>query len=307
MLTDDKFYDRAMKFFLFKNAEDKYFTFEEYEKLIKDNQTDKEKKLIYLYTTHEEEQYTFIEEARSKGYDVLILDDVLATHLISKFEQKHSDKQFVRVDSDVVENLIKKEDTDKKELTWEEKQELSPLFQAVCPENNSHSFIVDFKELGEQASPMVITRSEWMRRMKDMSQMQGGMNIYGDMPESLNLVVNTSHPLVKKVLEAKDKKLGDALEKLTQEINAQKEEINKLEKAKEGKKEEEVPEADKEKLESLNNDLVKLEEQKREKLTDFGKKNKLAKQLVDLALLANGMLKGADLDKFVRRSVEMIK
>jgi molecular chaperone HtpG len=307
MLTDEKFYDRAVKFFLFKNTEDKYFTLEEYEKLIKDSQTDKDKKMVYLYTTNKEEQYTFVEEARSKGYDVLVLDDVLTPHVISQFEQKNPEKHFVRVDSDVVENLIKKEDSDKKELTWEEKQELSPIFQAVCPENNSHSFIIDFRELGEQASPMVITRSEWMRRMKDMSQMQGGMNFYGDMPDSLNLVVNTSHPLVKKVLDAKDKKLGTALEQLAADIKGKKDEISNLEKAKEGKKEEEVPQADKEKLDSLNNELVKLEENKREKLTDFGKKNKLAKQMVDLALLANGMLKGADLDKFVKRSVELIK
>ena len=307
MLSDEKFYDRAMKFFLFKNAEDKYFTFEEYEKLIKDSQADKDKNLIHLYTTHKEEQYTFVEEARSKGYDVLVLDDVLAPHLISRFEQKHSDKQFVRVDSDVVENLIKKEDSTKEELSWEQKQELSPIFQAVCPQNNTHTFIVDFQDMGEQASPMVITRSEFMRRMKDMSAAQGGMNFYGDMPDNLNLVVNTAHPLVKKVVEAKDKKLGKTLEKLVTDINTQKAEIDELEKAKEGKKEEEVPQADKEKMDSLNNELAKLEEAKREKLTDFGKKNKLAKQMVDLALLANGMLKGADLDKFVKRSVELIK
>ena len=307
MLTDDKFYDRAMKFFLFKNSDDKYFTFEEYEKLVKDTQTDKDKKLVYLYTTNKEEQYTFVEDARSKGYDILVLDDVLAPHLISKFEQKHSDKHFVRVDSDVVENLIKKEENEKGELSWEEKQELSPIFQAVCPENNSHSFIIDFKELGEQASPMVITRSEWMRRMKDMSQMQGGMSFYGDMPDSLNLVVNTSHPLVKKVLEAKDKKVGTTISKLGEEIKAKKAQIEELEKSKKEQKEEEVPQADKEKLDSLNEELVKLEAEKREKLTGFGKNNKLAKQLVDLALLANGMLKGADLDKFVRRSVELIK
>lgn len=307
MLTDEKFYERAIKFFLFKNTDSKYFTFEEYEKLIKDTQIDKDKKLIYLYTTHKEEQYTFVEDARGKGYDVLVLDDVLAPHLISQFEQKQADKHFVRVDSDVAENLIKKEDTDKKELTWEEKQELSPVFQAVCPEGNNHSFIIDFKDLGEQASPMVITRSEWMRRMKDMSQMQGGMSFYGDMPESLNLVVNTTHPLVKKVLDAKDKKLGTAMEKLAADIKAKKAEVSEVEKGKEGKKEEEIPQADKEKLDRLNNELVKLEETKREKLSDFGKKNKLAKQLVDLALLANGMLKGADLDKFVKRSVELIK
>lgn len=307
MLTDEKFYDRAMKFFLFKNTEDKYFTFEEYEKLIKDNQTDKDKNLVYLYTTNREEQYTFVEEARGKGYDVLILDDVLAPHLISRFEQKHTDKQFVRVDADVVENLIKREDSSKEELSWEQKQELSPVFQAVCPENNSHTFLVDFQDLGENGSPMVITRNEFMRRMKDMSASQGGMNFYGDMPDSLNLVVNTAHPLVKKVVEAKDKKLGKTLEKLIADIDAKKAEISELEKAKEGKKEEEIPQANKEKLESLNAELAKLEESKREKLTGFGKQNKLAKQLVDLALLANNMLKGADLDKFVKRSVELIK
>lgn len=307
MLTDEKFYDRAMKFFLFKNTEDKYFTFEEYEKLIRDNQTDKDKNLVYLYTTNREEQYTFVEEARGKGYDVLILDDVLAPHLISRFEQKHTDKQFVRVDADVVENLIKREDSSKEELSWEQKQELSPVFQAVCPENNSHTFLVDFQDLGENGSPMVITRSEFMRRMKDMSAAQGGMNFYGEMPDSLNLVVNTAHPLVKKVVEAKDKKLGKTLEKLVADIDAKKAEVSELEKAKEGKKEEEIPLADKEKLESLNAELAKLEESKREKLTGFGKQNKLAKQLVDLALLANNMLKGADLDKFVKRSVELIK
>jgi molecular chaperone HtpG len=307
MLTEEKFYDRAMNFFMFKNTEGKYFTFEEYEKLIKESQTDKDKNLVYLYTTNAEEQYTFVEAAKDKGYDVLVLDDVLAPHLINKFEQKHSDKRFVRVDSDVVENLIKKEDTAKEELTWEQKQELSPVFQAVCPENKDYSFIVDFQDLGESGSPMVITRSEFMRRMKDMSATQGGMNFYGDMPESLNLVVNTSHPLVKKVLESKDKKLSSQLEKLGAELTAKKEEISVLEKAKEGKKEEEIPQADKEKLDDLNKKLSELEETKRNKLTDFGKKNKLAKQMVDLALLANGMLKGADLDKFVKRSVELIK
>ena len=306
MLTEEKFNDRAMNFFLFKNAEGKYFTFEEYEKLIKESQTDKDKNLIHLYATNAEEQYTFVEAAKNKGYDVLILDDVLTPHLINKFEQKYNDKRFVRVDSDVVENLIKKDDTTK-ELSFEEKQELSPVFQAVCPENKDYSFIVDFQHLGEEGSPMVITRSEFMRRMKDMSAAQGGMSFYGDMPESLNLVVNVEHPLVKKVLETKTKKLGAKLEKLNSDIKAKKAESKTLEEAKKGKKEEEIPQAEKEKLDSVNNELAKLEEEKREKLSSFGKDNKLAKQMVDLALLANGMLKGADLDKFVKRSVELIK
>jgi molecular chaperone HtpG len=307
MLTEEKFNDRAMNFFLLKNTEGNYFTWEEYEKLVKDNQTDKDKNTIYLYTTNVEEQFTFVEAAKNKGYDVIILDDVLAPHLINKFEQKYNDKRFVRVDSDVVENLIKKDDTVKDELSWEQKQELSPIFQAVCPENKDYSFIVDFQDLGEAAAPMVITRSEFMRRMKDMSATQGGMNFYGDMPESLNLVVNTTHPLVTKVLDAKDKKLGANLEEFASKLTAAKDEIAVLEKAKEGKKEEEVPAADKEKLDTLNSELAKLEESKREKLSDFGKKNKVAKQMVDLALLANGLLKGADLNQFVKRSVELIK
>lgn len=307
MLTEEKFYERAMKFFFLKNTEGNYFTWEEYEKLVKENQTDKDKNTIYLYTSDIEEQYTFVEEAKNKGYDVLVLDDVLAPHIVNKFEQKFTDKRFVRVDSDVVENLIKKEDTTKEELSFEEKQELSPVFQAVCPEDKEQSFIVDFQDLGENGSPMVITRSEFMRRMKDMSAAQGGMNMYGDLPESLNLVVNTAHPLVKKVLDSKDKKLGKKLGEIAEKVSAKKEEITVLGKAKEGKKEEEIPQADKEKLDTLNSELAKIETEKREKLTDFGKKNKLAKQMVDLALLANGMLKGADLDKFVKRSVELIK
>ncbi len=307
MLTEEKFNDRAMKFFMFKNTEGKYFTWEEYEKLVKENQTDKEKNTIYLYTTNVEEQFTFVEAAKDKGYDIIVLDDVLAPHLINKFEQKYTDKRFVRVDSDVVENLIKKDDTTKDELTWEQKQDLSPVFQAVCPENKDFSFVVDFQDLGENGSPMVITRSEFMRRMKDMSATQGGMNMYGDMPEYLNLVVNTGHPLVTKVLEAKDKKLGEKLNEMATELTAKKDEIAVLEKAKEGKKDEEVPSADKEKLEALNSELAKLEESKRQQLTEFGKENKVAKQMVDLALLANGLLKGADLDKFVKRSVELIK
>ena len=249
----------------------------------------------------------FVEAAQSNGYDVLILEDVLAPHLINKFEQKYTEKRFVRVDSDVVENLIKKDDSEKEELSWEQKQELSPVFQAVCPENKDYSFIVDFQDLGENGVPMVITRNEFMRRMKDMSAAQGGMNIYGDLPENLNLVVNISHPLVKNVLAKKDELLSSKLSELDTKISVQKEEIDKLEKAGEGKKDEEIPHADKEKLQDLNKQLSSFEEEKRNQLTSFGKDNKLAKQLVDLALLANGMLKGAELDKFVKRSVELIK
>ncbi|HRV88840.1 MAG TPA: molecular chaperone HtpG [Prolixibacteraceae bacterium] len=305
MLTDEKFFERAETFFLFKNTEGKYFTPEEYEKLIKEEQTDKDKNLIYLYTNHPEEQYTFVEAARTKGYDVLVLDDILTTPMVNKLEQKYGSKRFVRVDSDVVEHLIRKEE-EKHEMTWEEKQELSPVFQGVTPENGGVSYIIDFKDLGEGGAPMVVTRNEWMRRMKDMSQFQGGMGFYGDMPESLNLVVNTAHPLVKRVLEQKDAEIGETVRAVGEDIAARKAGIEELEQKGKGKKDEEIPSEEKEKLEGLRKELSDLEEKRRHTLKEFGKGNKLAKQLVDLALLANGLLKGADLDRFVRRSVELI-
>lgn len=307
MLTDEKFYERAESFFLLKNTENSYFTLEEYEKLIGDNQTDKDKKLVYLYTNHPEEQFSFVEAARAKGYDVLVMDDVLATPLINRLEQKYPEKRFVRVDSDVAENLIVKEESSQKELSWEEKQELSPLFQAVCPQNNGFSFLVDFRELNETDSPILITRNEFMRRMKDMSQIQGGFSIYGDLPESLNLVVNTAHPLVKKLLQEKETELGETIRALDTDLSAKKAEAESLKASGKDKKEEEIPASEKEKLEMLDKAVSELEETKRNKLTEFGQQNKLTRQLVDLALLANGMLKGADLDRFVKRSVELIK
>ncbi len=307
MLTDDKFSERAESFFLFKNTEGSYFTFEEYEKLIKENQTDKDKNLVYLYTNNSEDQYTFVDAARSKGYDVLVMDDILTTPLVNKLEQKFSNKRFVRVDSDVVEHLIRKDDPEKKEMSWEEKQELSPVFQAVTPENGGVSYIVDFKDLGVDGAPMVVTRNEWMRRMKDMSQFQSGMGFYGDMPESLNLVVNTAHPLVKRVLDEKKEVLGETLAGLQKEIVGLKAQEESLEKKKKGKKEEEIPTEEKKQLEDVRKNLGEVEEKKRNHLKEFGKQNKLAKQLVDLALLANGLLKGADLDRFVKRSVELIQ
>lgn len=199
ILTEEKFEEKADQLFLLKNTDSKYFTFGEYEKLISGSQTDQDKKLVYLYTANPDEQYTFIQDAKNKGYDVLIMDDVLSTHLINKLEQKYSDKRFVRVDSDTIDNLIRKEE-EKESLSYDEKQELSPVFQAVCPDTKGMNYMVDFRDMGENAQPIVITRNEFMRRMKDMSKMQGGgMSFYGDMPDSLNLVVNTGHPLVRKI------------------------------------------------------------------------------------------------------------
>ena len=306
MLTEEKFYEKAEKFFLFKNTDGKYFTMEEYETLIKSEQTDKDKNLVYLYTNHVEEQYSFVQAAKNKGYDVLVMNNVLATPLINKLEQKYTSKRFVRVDSDVVEHLIAKDDTTH-DLTWEEKNELSPIFKAVCPENKDYGFIVDFKDLGPNGNPVVITRNEFMRRMKDMSQMQGGMSFYGDLPENLNLVVNTSHPLVKEIFEERDASLGAELDAISTELKAKETEKANVDNEKKDKKEEEIPSEVKEKADEIEKEITALKDQRKEKLTAFGKENKLAKQLVDLALLANGMLKGEDLDKFVKRSFELIK
>jgi molecular chaperone HtpG len=307
MLTEDKFYEKAEKFFLFKNTDGKYFTMEEYETLIKGEQTDKENNLIYLYTSNAEDQFSFVQAAKNKGYDVLIMNNVLATPLINKLEQKYSNKRFVRVDSDVVEHLIQKDHTTN-ELSWEEKSELSPIFKAVCPENKDFGFMVDFKDLGETGSPMVITRNEFMRRMKDMSSMQGGgMSFYGDLPENLNLVVNTSHPLVKQIFEDRDATIGSELATIKINLQDKTTEKEELDKSKKDKKDEEIPSEVKEKSEELEKAITALKDEQKTKLTAFGKENKLAKQLVDLALLANGMLKGEDLDKFVKRSFEMIK
>jgi molecular chaperone HtpG len=306
MLTEEKFYEKAEKFFLFKNTDGKYFTLEEYENLIKPEQTDKENNLVYLYTSNQEEQFSFVQAAKNKGYDVLVMNNVLATPLINKLEQKYSNKRFVRVDSDVVEHLIAK-DEPKHELSWEEKNELSPIFKAVCPESKDYGFIVDFKDLGETGSPVVVTRNEFMRRMKDMSQMQGGMSFYGDLPENMNLVVNTSHPLVKKIFEERDAVLGTELETIKNDLQAKTAEKEEIEKSKKDKKEEEIPSEVKEKADALESAITALQDERKAKLTTFGKENKLAKQLVDLALLANGMLKGEDLDRFVKRSFELIK
>jgi molecular chaperone HtpG len=307
MLTEEKFEDKAKNFFLFRNTDGKYFTFEEYEKLISESQTDKDKKLVYLYTANQDEQYTFIQDAKDKGYDVLVMDDVLSTHLINKLEQKDTEKRFVRVDSDVIDKLISTED-EKEHIGPEERQALSPVFEAVCPETKGLNYVVDFRGMGEKAQPMVITRNEFMRRMKDMNKLQGsGMNFYGDLPDSLNLVVNTDHPLVKNIIDEKEKTLGQELTRTREELTNLKKEQEALEKAKQGKKDEEVPQAEKEKLEDLTKKITSMEDDRKKKLETFGRDNKLARQLVDLALLANGMLKGEDLDRFVRRSVELIK
>jgi molecular chaperone HtpG len=304
MLSDDKFYDRAKSFMLFKNVDGKYFTIEEYEALIKENQTDKNKSLVYLYATDVEHQYSYIQAAKDKGYDVLVMDGQLDVHLVNKLEQKFESSRFVRVDADVVSKLIPKDDAAVVALSADEKNELINVFQAVTP-SKAH-FLVEFEEMGEKAKPMIITQSEFMRRMKDMGSMSG-MSFYGEMPDSYNLVVNVSHPLVKRVLEDEQKALGADLKAIREQKVPLNEEKENLKKEKEGKKDEEVPQATKDRLDEISKQLTDISNTETEKLKAFGKENALAKQLVDLALLANNMLKGEDLNAFVSRSVELIK
>lgn len=305
MISDEKFYERAAKFSLLKNTKGKYFTFEEYEKLIKTEQTDKDKSLVYLYTTDKDEQFSYIEAANAKGYDVLLFDGQLDVHFVNHVETKLENARFARVDSDIIEKLIPKDETSEDKLSSEQKSDLTPVFQAQL-EKSDH-FIVSFESMGEIGQPVVITQSEFMRRMKDMSELGGGASFYGNLPDSYNLIVNSDHPLVLKILEKTDKKLGTQVAELREKKKKISDERATLQKATEGKKDEEIPQAEKDKLEELKSQIDKIENERIEKLKNYGKSDKLVKQLIDLALLANNMLKGEDLAKFVKRSVELIK
>jgi molecular chaperone HtpG len=305
MITDEKFYERSEKFALFKNTESKYFTFEEYEKLIKDNQTDKNKTLIYLYTNNVEEQFSYIDQAKNHGYDVLLMDGQLDPHVINHLESKLKDSRFVRVDSDVVDKLIMKEDKKELSLSFEEQAELRNVFEGACGDSNK--YWVQFEDMGENAAPVVITRSEFMRRMKDMSAMSGMANYYNNMPEMVNLVVNVSHPLVKSVLEQKDKVLGEKISNINTQIDPLQKQLDEIKKSNEKKKDDEIPQAQKDEIDDMQKKIEDLKSSKSEALKGFGKDQALVKQLIDLALLANNMLKGEELSRFVKRSVELIK
>ncbi|MEF8844043.1 MAG: molecular chaperone HtpG [Bacteroidales bacterium] len=305
ILTNEKFYERAKNFALFKNTDGKYFSFDEYQEYIKEKQTDKNNTLVYLYATDVEKQYSFIESAKEKGYDVLAMEGQLDTHFINFLEQKFENSHFARVDADVVDNLIQKEDKKETELSQEEQNELASIFKSQLP--NIGNFNVTFEPLGENEEPLTITQSEFMRRMKDMAELGGGpMQFYGQMPDSYNLVVNTNHRLVEKIRQEKDEKLGNELTKINNEIKPLQDEKDRINKANEDKKDEEMPQADKDNLQDLDKQISEYQNQKESKLKEFAKENNLVKQLIDLALLANNMLKGESLDRFVKRSVDMI-
>ncbi|MCW3788306.1 molecular chaperone HtpG [Plebeiibacterium sediminum] len=307
MLTEEKFYDKAQKFTLLKNTDGKYFTFDEYKDIIKENQTDKDKQLVYLYTTNAEEQHSFIEGAKAKGYDVLLMDGQLDTHFINHMEQKLDKSRFVRVDGDVAEKLIPKENTLESKLLAKDKDDLTTVFTAKVPNSNKMNFIVAFEAMGTDANPAIITQQEFMRRMKEMSAMQGGgMNFYGEMPDSYQLVVNENHPLIERILEDKNKSVGEQVDSVRNKIESLNGKRQELEKAKEGKKDEEIPQAQKDELADVDKKISELNTKKTEILNGFSNDNKLVSQLIDLALLSNNMLKGEALTKFVKRSIDLI-
>lgn len=307
MLSQEDFYDRAKDFALFKDVDGKYFTLEEYRTLIKDNQTDKDGQLVYLYATNREEQYTYIEAAREKGYSVLLLDGQLDVPAVSMFEQKLEKSRFMRVDSDTADRLIVKEDAQKSMLDGDDADNLSAAFRSQMPSIDKAEFSVEVQALGADAQPVVITQSEYMRRMKDMSRYQPGMGFYAQMPDSYSLVLNSDHELIKGILEDGKTKCGDSLKPVAGEIKGLEARLSALRQSQGKKKPEEVTQAEKDDVAATEKALEEQRSKKKDIIAGYAKDNKVMHQLIDLALLQNGMLKGASLDAFIKRSVSLIK
>ena len=307
MLSEESFYDRAKEFALMKDTEGKCFTFDEYRTLIKDNQTDKDGQLVYLYATDKDEQYSYIEAARQKGYSVLLLDGQLDVPVISMLEQKFEKSRFTRVDGDVIDRLVPKEDAKKGEISDDDSDNLSSVFRSQLPKIDKAEFYVEVQCLGEQAQPVVITQSEYMRRMKDISRFQSGMGFYAQMPDSYSLVLNTDHPLIKKVLDDCNASTSDALKPVVGELKGQQVRLAALHQSQSKKKAEEITQAEKDDLSNTEKAVSEQRDKKNAIIADYAKGNSIVHQLIDLALLQNGMLKGASLDAFLKRSVELIK
>ena len=306
MLTQEDFFKKAESFCLFKDTDKKYYTFEEYKTLIKDNQTDKDGNLIYLYANQLDDQYTYIDAAKNKGYNVVLLDGQLDVPMINMLEQKFEKSRFVRVDSDVIDRLIVKEDQKGEELPQDKSQILSSVFKGQMPELKKTEFHVETQAMGENAAPIIITQAEYMRRMKEMAQIQPGMSFYGEMPDMFNLVLNSDHKLVKQILENTESACAEKLVPVESEIAILNLRKNELNKAHEGKKDEEIPTAEKDELIDVDKKLEDQNKQKEDILNAYAADNKLVHQLIDLALLQNNMLKGEALNAFVKRSIEMI-
>lgn len=307
MLSEESFYDRAKDFALFKDTEGKHFTFDEYRTLIKDNQTDKDGQLIYLYATNKEEQYSYIEAARAKGYSVLLLDGQLDVPAISMLEQKFEKSRFTRVDGDVTDRLIVKDDAKKTELEADEADNLSSVFSSQLPKLDKAEIYVEVQAMGEQAQPVVITQSEYMRRMKDISRFQSGMGFYAQMPDSYSMVLNSDHPLIKKVLADCDNATAETLKPIVSELKGQQARLAAIHQSQGKKKPEEITQEEKDDLANTEKAVGEQRDKKKAVLADYAKGNSIVHQLIDLALLQNGMLKGAALDAFLKRSVDLIK
>ena len=306
MLTQEDFYDKAQKFALFTDTDGKYYTFEEYQTLIKDNQTDKDKNLIYLYANNKDEQFAYIEAAKNKGYNVLLMDGQLDVAMVSMLEQKLEKSRFTRVDSDVVDNLIVKEDKKSDVLEASKQEALSAAFKSQLPKMEKVEFNVMTQALGENGSPVMITQSEYMRRMKEMANIQAGMSFYGEMPDMFNLVLNSDHKLVKEVLADEEKECSAAIAPIQTELEDVTKRRDALKKKQEGKKDEDIPTVEKDELNDLDKKWDELKQQKDSIFAGYAGKNKVVRQLIDLALLQNNMLKGEALNNFVKRSIELI-
>lgn len=307
MLSQPDFYDRAKDFALFKDVDGKYFTIDEYQKLIKDSQTDKDGNLIYLYATNKDEQYSYIEAAKSKGYSVLLLDGQLDTPCVNMFEQKLEKSRFTRVDSDIVDRLIVKDDLKKSVLTSDQTDILSATFRTQLPSVEHVEFNVESMALGENSLPVVITQNEYMRRMKDISKYQSGMNFYAQMPDTFSLVLNTDHRLVKNVLEVIEKTCADELKPVLSEMKGLQARLSALNQARKDKKPEDITQEERDDFSTTEKKLSEERSKKEQIVSLHAKENPVVHQLIDLALLQNGMLKGAALDSFIKRSVDIIK
>ena len=307
MLSQEDFYDRAKDFALLKDVDGKYFTYDEYKTLIKDNQTDKEGNLIYLYANDKEGEYSYIEAAKAKGYSVLLLDGQLDNPMVSMLEQKLEKTRFSRVDADIIDRLIQKEDKKESELAKDERTNLEQAFRSQLPKMEKTEFYVDVQALGEQTLPVLITQSEYMRRMKEASKFQAGMAFYAQMPDAFNLVLNSDHPLIKQVLEDGKTACAAELQPVESELKGLEARLAALHQSQNGKKPEEISQEEKDDLKNTEQSIEEQSTKKNGIIAAYAAGNKVVHQLIDLALLQNGMLKGAALDSFLKRSVDLIK
>ncbi len=307
ILSEEGFYDRAKDFALMKDTDGKYFTFEDYKKLIEANQKDKNDQLVYLYATDKEEQYSYIKAAQDKGYSVLLLDGQLDVPTIQTLEQKFEKSHFTRVDADIIDRLIVKEDAKKTLLSDDQSDNLSAVFRTQMPKIEKAEFMVQVDALGEEARPVIITQNEYMRRMKEMSRFQPGMNFYGQMPDSFNIVLNSDHPLVKKVLEESEAATAEALKPIVSELKGLEARLAAIRAAQDKKKYDEITQEEKDQKAEAEKAVQEQKDKKTAVIADYAKGNSIVHQLIDLALLQNGMLKGEALDKFLMRSVDLIK